>query len=95
MVSQEEFNNLAQHVRNQDGTIRVPREHLDAAGRRMIALAKHSRVHFGKELRPDAYDGKDAAEFKNWRLKVANYMSSVEYDIATEILDWAGKQKKE
>ena len=113
MVSQDDFNQLAQHVRAQDETIRVLREHLDEAARKMVELdkerrkeekdkkkeenksKKYSHVHFGKELCPDTYDGKDAADFKVWRLKVANYLSNDEDDMATEILDWAGKMKEE
>jgi len=87
MVSQEQFDNLLLHVQGQDDTIRALGEHLDAAARRMIELekeknkqSKHGRIHYGKDLCPDAYDRKDAAELKNWRLKVAKYLCSDEDD---------------
>ena len=109
MVSLEDFASLAQEVKAQSETIRLLRENLNEAGRKVIALeqdkekekkkesqkGKHNHVHFGKELCPESYDGKDASDFKHWRLKVANYLSNDEDDMAMEILDWAGKEKEE
>jgi hypothetical protein len=75
---------------------------LDESGRKIFAMEQKkeskkrlSHVHFGKELCPEAYDGKDVADFKHWRLKVANYLSNDDDDMAMEILDWASKQKEE
>ena len=105
MVSREDFDSLAQVVQTQAETIHFLREHPDEAGRKIMAMeqetkkestkGKHSHVHFVKELCPHAYDGKDAADFKHWRLKVANYLSNDEDEMAMEILDWAGKEKEE
>ena len=72
MVSQAEFPQFADHVRAQNETIRLVREHLDEAGKRMIELekekskkSKHGHIQFGKDFCPDPYDGRNAAAFKN------------------------------
>ena len=32
--------------------------------------------------------------FKDWKLKVSNYLSSDDDDMTNEILEWAGNQKE-
>jgi hypothetical protein len=108
MVSIDDFNLLVKTVKEQSDTIALLREHLEEAGRKFVKLeekvenekkkekesqkSKTRHINFGKELCPEAYDGKDATDFKHWRLKVANYMSNDEDDMTMDILEWAGKE---
>ena len=103
-VSQEQFQQLADQVRAQEETIATLRANLDEAGRRVLDMqsdqkksntkSKCKHIQLGKDLCPEAYTGKDVSMFKDWKLKVSNYLSSDDDDMTNEILEWAGNQKE-
>ena len=99
-ASMEDLHKLYLLVQNQDAQIKQMQTALDKADERVKYLEtdkkkqiKHGRIHFGKDLCPDGFDGKTAESFKAWKLKIVNYLSLDDNDRTEQILDWAGKLK--
>ena len=62
--------------------------------RKVTPTASTTHIQLGKDLCPDTYTGEDVSMFKDWRLKVSNYLSSDDDDTTNEILEWAGNQNE-
>ena len=74
-VTQEEWQQMVTKVKEQIDIIknlevRLQQVEMDKKKNR------HGHIHFGKELCPEAFDGKSSEGFKSWKVKAVNYLSN-------------------